>query len=969
MSAAPPPAGTPRLYNLFWSTNPTAGATVIGGSSSLLATLPPVPAMILYPALLTPAVCATRTQSHMELLLLAPRSFGEDTHPQAHQGNRGGGAADWVNRYLKISVWLDPEKWATPMPLFPGPLTDSLLQVTPLGLWSKGKPKLRDAVLSTGTLFKGTIDSRFWDSLEAWEKKRAERAKKKREPAPLELDALYQVRIDLSCLASASPSRDEVDKLLDRDGIARHEKPPPLGLWQTIEPQDELIGHMRYRLEGPNLRSTPGFHVSGRTPGRLDLAGSVTGPPVRAFHPLFVYEELGHARLGHVADLHLNSRQHCLARSPARVIEPDADGSGGSMPVGQNVNIYSDNLLAILDALAQGEKGTAANPGREPIDLLLVGGDLIDHVKNVVPNGRVRRLLTDEKVNAAAVWEAVELDKGLCYEHFVDHLGVYSALKYFLDSYRKPVFVVSGNHDAYEEPYGISPRPLAPVHPKRANEGIPADHNLTFYEAILAFGESYGHTAAVKAIWLHPRLFEWFYTVFTPFADFAAELPKQRLVGLAWGDSEAKLLPSDTADKQGVGHLPRADEGVTERQLQVFDGAMADGSKKVLLFTHFTFVSYVNEIANQTKKVPPPQVGSVGTGTFSRQDWGTFEKGRKQLYSRIHAAAAGAGAGPQLQCVLTGHSHRRGLYYLAGVPQGRKVWALDTRNRLVWIPLFAPAAIKRISEDAYPTLSYPILRGFTAEALKAHAGRTPIIVSDSAGPVPRANLQGEFGQWGSDRPSGTFVRFDAGGVVEQVEQVAATQQARTRPRAAVSIDYLHVNDEQGIVEIVGDRFGWDPPFLGKMRSFAVHFHRRFPLTSVAVTRGMLHCKPTEGAASPFLQVPLQARMPDQQADGSETEEDKTQVVTLAADLSQNRTLLRILNATKTPRFLSLWFRPLLPFMEEQYDFGTGGRWDFEIDCELEGAITTFRWRLIPKVEFPDFKLRKRYFPEQYEKTP
>ena len=26
----------------------------------------------------------------------------------------------------------------------------------------------------------------------------------------------------------------------------------------------------------------------------------------------------------------------------------------------------------------------------------------------------------------------------------------------------------------------------------RANAGIPADNNLTFYEAILAFGESYG---------------------------------------------------------------------------------------------------------------------------------------------------------------------------------------------------------------------------------------------------------------------------------------------------------------------------------------------------------------------------------------------------------------------------------------------------------------------------------------------
>ena len=73
-----------------------------------------------------------------------------------------------------------------------------------------------------------------------------------------------------------------------------------------------------------------------------------------------------------------------------------------------------------------------------------------------------------------------------------------------------PAFLVSGNHDCYWYPYGMSPRVAAKTPGdgvfeagdkwyrtsgsglKRANEGIPADHNLTFYEAILTFGTTFG---------------------------------------------------------------------------------------------------------------------------------------------------------------------------------------------------------------------------------------------------------------------------------------------------------------------------------------------------------------------------------------------------------------------------------------------------------------------------------------------
>jgi hypothetical protein len=48
-----------------------------------------------------------------------------------------------------------------------------------------------------------------------------------------------------------------------------------------------------------------------------------------------------------------------------------------------------------------------------------------------------------------------------------------------------------------------------------------------------------------------------------------------------------------------------------------------------------------------------------------------------------------------------------------------------------------------------------------------------------------------------------------------------------------------------------------------------------------------------------------------------------------------------------------------------YDFGAGGWWDFEVSVALEGSAPKMRYRLTPKVEFPDFKLRKQYFGKKY----
>jgi hypothetical protein len=195
------------------------------------------------------------------------------------------------------------------------------------------------------------------------------------------------------------------------------------------------------------------------------------------------------------------------------------------------------------------------------------------------------------------VWDVVDVDKKKeqNYVPGVDIVGFYSLLMHFCRGSSKPVFGISGNHDAYLDPFGISPRLLG----TRANAGIPADLNLTLYEAVLAFGPSFAdfsyhvsRPSSFEAEWM-----EWFYTVFTPFGEASIQLPKQRVVCLGWGDDEDMV-----AGGQGAFHLPRADESVSDVQLKLLsNAAQKHESHRVIVISHFTVASFEEKVPMRTK--------------------------------------------------------------------------------------------------------------------------------------------------------------------------------------------------------------------------------------------------------------------------------------------------------------------------------------------------------------------------------
>ncbi|MCL1833302.1 MAG: metallophosphoesterase [Leptospirales bacterium] len=488
---------------------------------------------------------------------------------------------------------------------------------------------------------------------------------------------------------------------------------------------------------------------------------------ILSYHPFIYYDDKGSKdnkvfSIGHLTDLHLVSRQQVLAKSNARVIEYKTGNEDNkneneedkkkneedkkmmdkiSPEIGTLVNIYSKNVLKLLREL-----GTKA-------DAICITGDFIDHINDVY--------LTDKQFKevkkASDVWNIVETNNKRYYKRFVDFVMAYSIILDFYKKYQKPVFAVTGNHDFYDKAYGISPR--VRIIGVRANKGICADHNLTIYEGILAFGETYAETGdsriANSIVNTRGDNLKWFYSVFTPFSNFSVTMPKQILTGFGWGDDESLAAAK---------FLPVSNESMSQGQMkllkQVREESKKNDNKKVILFSHFTFASYADSISNQKKD---GEIKFEDSQLNNEYTLGTFRYRRIDVY-KLLTEKNKEEEEAIVTCVITGHSHRRGLYTLGDTSW----WSND---------------IKTTFNDFNNTDN----TGNTGN-IKNHPA---IIVSDSAGPLPRYNYDGEFSGWGSSNPSGTLITFNGDGSAANCKVVSSDIE-NAKPRIAVAIDYFDI---------------------------------------------------------------------------------------------------------------------------------------------------------------------------------
>jgi hypothetical protein len=472
--------------------------------------------------------------------------------------------------------------------------------------------------------------------------------------------------------------------------------------------------------------------------------------PIQNRHPVLITSK-PKLNLGHLTDVHVSSRQSVFQKSTAQVLQ-DVDPKTGFKQIGKLVNVSYDTLKDLLDQMA-----SDAN-----IDALVLTGDLIDFNRNLDPL-TMSEDWTEHFATPGNLWEAMHRDHHQSdrYPGYIDDLIVYSLIADFCRK-GKPVFMVSGNHEAYELPYGISPRvvkpnPLTPAGVKRANEGIPADHNLTIYEALLLYGPEY-HVYH-KAWNFDKSRLPWFYTVFTPFTDYCIQHQDQCFVGLGWGDDE------DIFGNPGGGVLPRSTRSLTGAQKDLVEQATQTGSER-LLFTHFTLASYSPEIGLKA-------AGKIDCNDhlkkFSDYEQGSFKENRKALYGWI--------GDNKFIATLSGHSHRAALY--------------------------EPRYDGGVFRDTLHTVGFEI--GHEHDMALPFQNKPALIVSGCGGPVgvqnhydppapgtakPPQHLKG----YGLDWPSGTRIQLNGGlklkRILPRIDNVSSAQ-----PRFAVAMDFFDLLEE------------------------------------------------------------------------------------------------------------------------------------------------------------------------------
>lgn len=636
---------------------------------------------------------------------------------------------------------------------------------------------------------------------------------------------------------------------------------------------------------------------------------------LKAYHPV-MFKTKPSLHIGHLTDVHISSRHFAMAASEAEVIP------GISGPLGPKITNSFFALRELFDSMRN--KGA---------DALFVTGDLVDFNQNFNPQ------LLDPS-SPKEQWAQYDLSKQFragkaanpdLYPRGLDDMLAYSLFKY---SYLHdcPVFVITGNHEAYDVPYGIAPRindyavsqtirqtleddqrrhrvdqlnaqarqyeqngnaakaeqlreqarvlqaetPVIPsrVHeavvgtdgladlvnrsrdnlgaasllpgvrdarrllsmgadtwtsmkdPKpntktdavdlvyqfsgrRANEGIPADHNLTIYEACMVYGPSYGQV--IKSWNFTSANFDWFFMMFTPLADFVVRYGKsQCLIGLDWGETEimvnadmsaeevqaavqqadvdvngdgstiplsvlspvgagvATALNTISASLSQLSGLPRADKSISDAQQALIQSALKASSPgcKNVLFSHFTILNYEGSVNFEGKRE-----FVLLDGTFNQYNRGTFSNNRKWLFGLFN----GGSADGQLHYTLSGHSHRAGAYAMSKV---------GSEDKIVSVRAYEPVEPR---DDTYDDVHEKMFRGAT----------TRILVSSCGGPQGGQNYKGELKGWNRTAPSGTLLKTDATGCDEFRRIVAKHPSAQ--PRFCVALDYLVVERKTPVI--------------------------------------------------------------------------------------------------------------------------------------------------------------------------
>jgi hypothetical protein len=367
------------------------------------------------------------------------------------------------------------------------------------------------------------------------------------------------------------------------------------------------------------------------------------------------------------------------------------------------------------------------------------------------------------KLSTADLWKYLDFQnykKGPNYPFYIDALMFMGLILDHYTQRRKPIFYITGNHEGYEVPYGISPRIInTNVYVFRANPGIPSDQNLTFYEAALLFGKKFSYLGRVANF--KKENLAWAYQWITPWKDCLVNSGKnQNLLLLGWDDDENYLWSAIS----GGGSLPRAGSAYTDNQLSLLQQMTSQEDKFNVVASHFTYANFDNEIPLQKQD----QNRSGGMFSLKKTDTGSFEENRKAVYSQL--------SGGKIKLTVSGHSHRGGAYTCFGDGQ------------VDGLRLEGPGSGQGVNLSD----SGRALKSFDPQT--QFDGRVACLVSGSGGLYSYQNLNdSELAKYSDiDKPQGMLVKCDDLGNIYNVQYVQ--DEKSKKPRLAVRCDYLWYED-------------------------------------------------------------------------------------------------------------------------------------------------------------------------------
>lgn len=449
-------------------------------------------------------------------------------------------------------------------------------------------------------------------------------------------------------------------------------------------------------------------------------------PLLRTRHPVY-FSSKEELTIGTISDLHVSSRQTLYKFVAAQTIyKADPKDSPYIGPLAH------DNLQSTRHLLFK---------IKEQADIIAVTGDLYDHTRNCDPKACLDKIST-----TGDLWKHMDYGKNMDNEAlYPPHNDGLMVLSLILESYAqngKPVFFISGNHEAYQHPYGTSPRVFDTA--LKANAGIPADMNLTFYEATLLYGENF-HRFVTPSNFT-PANMNWLYAAFTPWKDCLVPYGKNKnYLYLGWGEDEDIPMIGE--------HLPRASEALSENQLTLLNHIASTAQTATnFLFSHFPIISFADRI---------PMVGGphfTGVNENSSYTLGTVEKRHRELISLLLSK--------NIHYSISGHSHRPGVYQFASAEIIRHGKGESSFNVQGCAPASAGDALVDWREQVLPQSRSAIA-----------------LVCGSSGPYGRQNLHGEFLGYGMEKPQGLLLN-------PAEQRVSFVKSDAAKPRLAVLLDYL-----------------------------------------------------------------------------------------------------------------------------------------------------------------------------------